>query len=57
MTADMLVDDRGNRQDLPSAGAADSAELMETQAFGRGLALAMSLSAPIWAAFVFLTYR
>lgn len=57
MTADMLVDDRGNRQDLPSGGAAALAELMETQAFGRGLALAMSLSAPIWAAFVFLTYR
>ena len=57
MTADLLIDDRGNRQDLHSAGAAALAEPMEIQAFGRGLALAMSLSAPTWTAFVFLTFR
>ena len=59
MTADMLLDDRENRQDSPHARAiaADLADLMAAQAFGRGLAVAMGLSAPIWAAFVFLTLR
>lgn len=57
MTADMLLEDRGNCQDLTSAAAAHLAELMETQAFGRGLVLAMSLSTPGWTAFVYLTFR
>lgn len=59
MTADMLLDDREKRQNLrhAAANAADLADLLEAQAFGRGLALAMGLSAPIWAAFVFLTLR
>ncbi len=57
MTADILLEYRRNCQDLPSAPAAHLADLMETQAFGRGLALAMSLSTPVWTAFVFLTFR
>jgi hypothetical protein len=59
MTADMLLDDREKRQNLPhaTASAADLADLMEVQAFGRGLAVAIGLSAPIWAAFVLLTLR